>query len=428
MVTPIVQVRRAWLVVGVSFAVFIGLATLSVAGGLWVYRHATEPEDGMLHVVSGRGALLRSPSDSYWRLVVSDTRIREGDRVSTALGTVVRLTLFDGSSVEITENTDVRVVTMRSSRFLRRSKLIALEPLRGTIYISMVPREHFRFSQTIVRRGSTTVSMIDGVDQPEAGAFIVEVRERAGTQAALRVAVLAGVATATTPAESQRLTATQQVEVGVDGLVSNVESATRELITNGDFNDGLGGWFDFERNIDGTASDERSAGVELVQDNAGAGVKTSVEFLRASGDAEVVEIGIRQRIGTTLQGYSSLILDFEARIDDEQLMGSGETPGAFPLNVEINYLDIEGQERRWRHGYYTRRVRITASEERGTVPNEVATQIDPAKWQRIVFDLRNLDPRPRQITSVVVYASGKRYATRVANLSLSNSEFIEHDD
>lgn len=412
-----VQVRRAWLVVGVSFALFAACAVVVASAGVWVYQHATEPEIATLEVISGRGALLRSPSDSNWRFVTSDARIREGDRVSTALGTVVTVTLFDGSTVEVTENTDLRVTTMRSSRFLRRTKLVVLEPLRGTIYVSMAKREPYRFSETIVRQGTTRVSMVDGEQQPEAGSFLVEARDRVGQQAALRVAVLSGTLRITTLLDSRTLDNAQQVEVDVDGSISAISDAVRELLTNGDFGDGLNGWIEFQREPNGSAPiPQSSASVDLVSDLINGEPVTSVEFLRSVDDANIVDSGIRQRIGTTLRVYSSLVLDLEVKISDQMPVVEGAVADAFPLMVEINYVDLAGAERRWQHGYYAR------DNGRSDVPDETATELDRGEWQRVVFDLRNLDPRPRQVTSIVVYASGQRYATRVANLSLSSSE------
>src|SRR5688572_18309940 len=102
-VSPPIQVRRAWLVLGAASLTFALLVGGLVAAVTWVYHNATEPEIARLAVVSGTGALVRSPRDSDWRLVSGDVTVREGDRVSTALGTVITLKFFDGSTVEVTE-------------------------------------------------------------------------------------------------------------------------------------------------------------------------------------------------------------------------------------------------------------------------------------------------------------------------------------
>lgn len=414
-----VQVRRAWLILGSAFVVFVMLAAAAIGGGVWVYRHATVPEAATLEVISGEGALVRSPGDGDWRLATNGTRVHEGDRISTALGTVVNLTLFDGSTVEIAEDTVVRVTRMRSSRFLDRTKLVVLEPLRGIVYLGMEPRGRYQFAETIVRVGETQVSMADGEAQPEAGAFLVEVRRR-GDAAEIRAAVLRGAATIDAPGGSLRLVRDQQARVSANGEIGAIESAVRELIVNGTFSDGLAGWVEFQGDEGEPAGDGSSgASVELVRETTTRGEGTAVEFLRDSTRSNAVQTGIRQRIGKTLRVYSSLLLDFEVKISDQRPAGGGASGSAFPLIVEVNYLDVRGQERRWSHGYY-----VVADPTR-PVDDEFATRIDRDQWQRIAFDLRNLDPLPRQVTSIVVYASGQSYQTRVANLSLTSSELFD---
>lgn len=265
--------------------------------------------------------------------------------------------------------------------------------------------------------------MVDGDQQPDAGTFLVQVRDGLGEGPSLRVAVLVGAATIETQQTSLRLVEDQQVQVANDGTLSAIESAVRELILNGDFADGLNGWIEFQRDpANSSTGTHPAASVELVREQTTAGSVVAVEFLRALGSDARVETGIQQRIGTTLRANSSLLLDFEVRIDNQFPAGGGSGFDAFPLIVEINYRDVDGAERRWRHGYYT------LEDENRPVPDEIATSIDRGKWQRIIFDLHNLDPPPGQVTSIVVYASGQRYATRVANLSLSSSERVDPAD
>jgi hypothetical protein len=419
-VTPETQVRRAWVVVGVAFTIFVSLTVAAAAGGLWVYRHATEPETATLEVLSGDGALIRSPSDNNWRLITRRTRVREGDRVSTALGTVVRLTMFDGSTIEVTEDTEVRIARMRSSRFLHRTKLVVVEPQRGMVYVGMVPRGDYRYSETIVRGALSSVTMADGDGQADAGSFLVEVRSGPGTTPGERIAVLTGAVKVTTGADTMRLTGEQQVNIGADGDASVPEQAVRDLIVNGDFRDGLNGWVEFQDDTDGSSGNgSQGAAVERVPAETTQGDAIAVEFLRSATDGDRVTTGIRQRIGKTLRVHSSLVLEFEVKISDQLPPSTSENPEAFPLVVEVNYLDLNGTEQRWRHGYYI--LEATAA----NVPDEMATAIDRGTWQRVVFDLRNLEPVPRQVTSIVVYASGQRYATQVANLSLSSSELVD---
>ena len=126
------QARRAWLVIaGVSLVFFALLAVGSCGGSTLLLgaRHHARSRDAAGYQRQWRA--VRTPTDNEWRLVTSTTTVHEGDDVSTALGTVVWLTMFDGSTVEVSEDTIVHVARMRSSRFLNRTKHFILEPQRG---------------------------------------------------------------------------------------------------------------------------------------------------------------------------------------------------------------------------------------------------------------------------------------------------------
>jgi hypothetical protein len=197
-----------------------------------------------------------------------------------------------------------------------------------------------------------------------------------------------------------------------------VTTVVRELIVNGDFSHGLSGWIDFEQSSQRFAGDSEGTLVELVQDETTLGGGVVVELIKAGDWDDVAQVGIRQRIGKTLRVHTSLLLSFETRIVTQKPTEASASDSEFPLVIEIDYVDVDGHEQRWTHGYYAVE---DASAERH-IPLQVATRVDLDRWQRIFFDLRGLSPLPRQITSIVVYASGENYQTRVANVSLTTSE------
>jgi hypothetical protein len=218
--------------------------------------------------------------------------------------------------------------------------------------------------------------------------------------------------------ESRRLAANQQTLIGSDGQFGETTAAVRELLVNGDFSSGLSGWIEFEQASRRYAGGSTGAIVDLAPDQTTLGNFVTVEFARTTADGEPVQIGIRQPIGKTLRVHTSLLLSFETRIITQQPPGGGEDLSEYPLVIQLHYIDIDGHEREWSHGYYA------IADERH-IPLVRATKIDHNKWQRIAFDLRSLSPLPKQITSLVVYASGERYQTRIANVSLTTSELVE---
>lgn len=416
------QVRRAWLILSLAS---VGFALLA-AGVLWSITfyvgHATRPETATLQVVSGDGALLHSVHEDSWRLVTDTTEVHEGDVISTALGTVVWLTMFDGSSVEVSEDTVVRIARMRSSRFIQRTKNIILEPERGAVYIGMAAHGPYDYSEFTVQRDATRITMADEPGRSEAGAFLVEVLPADGVAemqqgTRLRAAVLRGEATVQTARSSFRLMEDEQAIVAEDGTVGPVTSAVRELIQNGDFAGGMAGWVEFEQQSQRTAGIvDSGASVELVSERIGEKSITAIEFLRASGQDDVMQVGVRQRVGQTLRVYSSLILQLDVKITDQRPLGGGGDQLTFPFIVKLVYIDVEGQEREWWRGYYA------VEDPNLRVPLDRAARLDLDRWQHVAFDLRGLSPLPKQVTAIVVYASGQSFQTRVANISLSSSE------
>ncbi len=421
-VAPPIQVRRAWLVLGAASLTFALLVGGLVAAATWVYHNATEPEIARLAVVSGTGALVRSPGDSDWRLVSGDVTLREGDRVSTALGTVITLKFFDGSTVEVTEDTIVRVDRMRSSRFLKRTKLIVLEPERGTIYVAMAPRGEYGFSEMTTRIGELSVTMSDESGRSDAGSYLVEVLDdppgASVTDQSVRAAVLHGVATVRRGEQSARLNANQQIVIAGDGTFGESTTVVRELLVNGDFSHGLSNWIEFEQESQQYTGDTGGTLVELAQDQTTLGEGVVVELIKAGDWEDVAQVGIRQRIGKSLRVHTSMLLSFETRIVAQQPIADGQSLEEFPLVIRIDYVDINDQEQVWSHGYYV----LEDPQAERHIPLGIATKIDHDRWQRIFFDLRGLSPLPKQITSIVVYASGQSYQTRVANLSLTTTE------
>lgn len=416
------QVRRAWLSLALAMAAFLLIIVAMVAAATFYFRHATQPEVATLTIVGGTGALIRSPGDHDYRLITGTTTVSEGDEISTSLGTVLWVTLFDGSTVEIAEDTILTVERMRSTRFLDSTKHIVLRPHQGTIYVAMAPRGTYTYSELTVETEAASITMADGNGASGVGSFLVEVQavipgapEGTGDHWT-RAAVLRGAATLRADSGSQRLHENQQITVESTGEMGAITSAVRQLISDGSFRYGLTSWVEFHDATMGNESPTTSGAVELVNDWISGESVVAVEFLRSSDDPRPAQTGIRQRIGQTLRVYSSVRLEFDLKISAQDPPGGGAELSEFPLVVELNYVDIMGEERQW-----TRRFFAVPDPDRA-VPVDVASRVDLNTWEHVIFELHNLSPLPRQITSVLLYASGQRYQTMVTNVSLTSSE------
>ncbi len=420
------QIRRAWLVLASSGIAFFALLLAVIVGGIWVSRHATEAREARITFVSGSGVLIRSPADTGWRLIEANEPVSEGDSISTALGTVVTLTAFDGTAIEIAEDSIVTIHRMRASRFINRTKLITLRPERGAVYASMVPSGDYTYSEVVVEAVDVRAVMASERERQQSGAFIFEIVSPSDgstdAETSVRAAVLRGQATVTRGETTLTLTENQQTVISPDGSAGPITAPVREFVVNGSFEHGMDGWVDYrQQSPEHAGVVPLDASVDLVADQTQSGDVVALEISRPSGEpGGVVEAGVRQRIGKTLRVVTSLRLQLDVRITDQQPAGGGEDMNQFPLMVTLNYLDIEGKERAWTHGYY-----VVADPNR-PVDEFRGSRIERDVWRRVSFDLGNLNPLPRQITSIVLYASGESYQTRVTNVSLTSGELLRN--
>lgn len=416
------QMLRAWLAMAAGLLVLATILIGAAAAGTYYYRHATQAETATVTIISGTNALIRSPDDDDWRYITETTTISEGDQVSTTLGTVLWITLFDGSTIEVSEDTVLELARMRSSRFLESTKHVILRPERGTIYVAMAPHGEYRYSELTVEAENARVSMADEEGRTEVGSFLVEVQSVSAnaatpsTQRWVRVAVLRGAATLQTESGAQRLLSDNQVRVDPRGVIGPVTPAVRELIVDGSFEYGLSNWVEFHDASNDSPAPTRAGSVELVNESLNGESVVAAELLRGTGDGTPARTGIRQRIGQTLRVYSSVQLAFDIKISAQDPLAGGPDLDQFPLVVELNYIDILGEERQWSRRFYA------LEDLSNPVPIDVGSQVRLNTWDHVIFDLHNLAPLPRQITSVVVYASGRSYQTSVTNISLTSSE------
>lgn len=418
--------RRAWIVLGAASLATLLLLVALITASIWVSRHATEPRNAHITFVSGTGALVRSPGDSGWRLIGSDERVEEGDSISTTLGTVVTLEAFDGTTFEISEDSVVTIRRMRSSRFIQRTKLIELEPERGAIYVNMQPAAEYGYSEVVVEAAGARVVMASERARQQAGSFLFEVISPTDGDSAgdtsVRTAVLRGQATVTHSGSELVLTDDQQTVISPTGEFGDITRPVRELIVNGAFQSGMDGWIDFrQQNPEHAGVVPLNASVELVPDKTPNGDVIALEISRpSSAGGGVVQAGVRQHIGKTLRVVTSLRLQLDVQITDQVPAGGGNDLNQFPLIVTMNYIDLEGKERIWSHGYYA------IDDPAHPVDEFRASRIERDEWRRVSFDLSNLSPLPSQITSIVVYASGESFQTRIANVSLTTGELLRN--
>jgi hypothetical protein len=134
------------------------------------------------------------------------------------------------------------------------------------------------------------------------------------------------------------------------------------------------------------------------------------------------EVGVVQDIGYDIRDFSLLELHMAVRIESQDIAGFGGCgflSSECPVIVEIDYRDVLGTDREWRHGFYT------GEPAEGWPLYPWTVEIPAGTWR--TFDSGNLmvelaDTPPAVIQRVIVYASGHSFTAMVTELELMAQE------
>jgi hypothetical protein len=329
------------------------------------------------------------------------------------LGTVIWVTLFDGSTLEITERSHVRFERLRESRFSDAALQTRVELVRGSIFGAMAPVVEREYGELEVVTAAGTVTVKDERKRQSASstAFVVEVRDsNIGSELPVRAAAFHGQLSVTANAGETQLVGPEQIELDVSGTVVRSDTIRSEVLANGSFEARLDGW-----------NPTYSADAREPQDRVG--IAEAVAIDDGTGDAALhlyrqdssiwARTGVSQTIDRTLRLPAALTLTFDVLIEHQGPPVSGRA--TVPLTIELQFTDVLGQDREWKTVY-------TVEQQEGVVEADASTTVIAGDWTKVIVDLENLEPIPKILGTLVVYASGGGYETYVANLSLTTGE------
>jgi hypothetical protein len=137
--------------------------------------------------------------------------------------------------------------------------------------------------------------------------------------------------------------------------------------------------------------------------------RQGVELMGAAGNNEV---GIRQVIGESVAGASSVILQASLVVSGARAGGDGANPG---LTILICYTDAEGHSHCGGDAFRRRFEALPP----GTHPGKGIQRVPANAWYQETFNLMTLDPRPARIDSIAPIAPDQPDATaRVRDVHL----------
>jgi hypothetical protein len=420
------QVRRAWGTLVVAFTVFSLLCAALGGAGYWYRGHATIRRAACVEVLKGDRAFIRPAYQRNWNAIPLGNscanrlvELHEGDSLQTAKGTHLLLTLWNSSTVEVFEDTELEITELRTTQYISRASAATIRQKSGLVRVAMAPGAYER-SRLQVVAGATTTLMKEGEGSSSGGSFIVQVTPGADPDdpglSTVRASVLRGAGTvrvADQPGEL-RLAADEQTIVPPGGPPGNPTPSRRDLVANGRFA-GSDGQFASWTSISTPGAEGPFGKLATVAESIDGQPVTALEISRSMSSVDPANTGLRQVIDVNVSELPSLTLSADIKVFEQNLPGGGQLGSEFPIIVRINYYDPSGtiQNRIW--GFY-----VTPPANGAAPPN--STLAKPGEWVPLRAQLRDLVPQPVRLESIEIYASGHGYRARITNVAIVGTE------
>lgn len=283
---------------------------------------------------------------------------------------------------------------------------LELDLLAGRILLS-VPNEQARLLRLSVKTPQGIVS----IEEP--GQYSVS-----ATNSASEVTVLQGILDLRTGEQELSLSGDQRAIMVGQGRLEGPLTAERNLISNGEFSDGLDMWLPLSPNTEISGQSDAEIAVESGDP------EPALVFRRVGvGHADT---GIRQVIGADVTDFESLKLLLSMRVAEQSLGVCGEQGSECPIIVRIEYVDVNGVDQTWQQGFY-------AVGDVGQDTPDVCVACPPPlnEHQRLPFGqiafyesdnllekLSQSGIAPAQIKSITIIGSGHSFDAQIFDVSL----------
>ena len=351
--------------------------------------------------------LVKGPNDLAWKHLEELIELSPETRISTDGTSRAFLELFEGSTVQLYNNTELEVAQSLTGRFNQDTRKIGLQLFRGRalIGVAYADREGTRDFSVLANRGN--MRLLEG-------SYLIELLPDE------RVEVLALTGKATL------FNGGGIAEVGMGGRAAYQSdlppvgdlSVLSPLLADPHFIQpiGSGPWRPFvvtEAGVDGQVSE--AAVKASPGDWPGLDLDFGYRFRRMS-DTEVVnrhgEAGISQIVNRDVRDYSNLRIEARVVVGFQGLSGGGSAGTEYPIMLKIYYVDSSGQDQIWYHGFYYQ------NDDGFSVSG--ASEVPKGEWT--VYDnpslMQAIKPTPVFIRRVEVLGSGWGFDSWVAEVSL----------
>ena len=394
--------RAAWIVILLSFALFLVLVTGIPLAVRNLYHSAAAKQSLQFETTLGTVLLYLPTSDQPIALTDRREGISEGSRLETGAATQGVLGLpVGGQSDELMgtillyPNTSLEVVMSRRPYFAGSNEPYTLRIRVQEGQVRLFTRSAFD------RPVEVQIETPQGEAQLEEGNYAFFVNAESS-----EIVVKQGVATISQPGQEP-----VEIEPGLrswiqaDGTILPVVAAVHNLLQDSAFPRPL------EEVWESYTPPYVTAGtVQFIEKDG----RHAARFYYKGPNQVHTEIGIRQVVNEDVHNYDSLVVKLDVNLDWQTLAGAGEQSSEFPLRVEITFTDIFGEERKWGHGFYN-------MDPPPEYPLFGGEQIPLFNWHNYESDnlMEELDATPpARIDSIKLYASGWNYLSFASDLEL----------
>ena len=394
--------RAAWIVLLLSFAVFLVLVTGIPLAVRNLYHSAAAKQPLQFETTLGTVLLYQPSSDQG--IAITDMRdgVSEGSRLETGAATQGVLGLPAGGqsdelmgTILLYPNTTLEIVTSRRPYFAG-----SIEPY--TLRIRVQKGQVRLFTRSgFDRLVEVQIETPQGEAQLEEGNYAFFVNDESS-----EIVVKQGVARVLQPeGEPVEIQPGLRSWIQADGSIMPAVAAVHNLLQDSAFTRPLGEvWESY------TPPYVTPGTVDFIEKDG----RNAARFLYRGPDQVHTEIGIRQVVEEDVDIYDSLIVKLDVNLDWQTLAGAGEQSSEFPLRVEITFTDIFGEERRWGHGFYN-------MDPLPSYPLFGGEQVPLFNWHSYesenLMELLDATP-PAHIESIRLYASGWNYLSFASDLEL----------
>jgi hypothetical protein len=385
--------KIAWGVLWSAFVVFLVLLFGIPTTIYWYLSTATDPHETNMTVLSGTVIVdvtgLQSSGERGTRMVPEGATIRTDDTSR------VSLTLFDGSTVIVFPNTQVTLSALRTPRYSIGSQLpqVQVELHAGRLRVSVPasPDQHDMRMQTpqgdaLLRRGDYLLE-ITGEQ--------TDIVVRNG-----QALVSAHDATLTLNGRERSLLTTGDAPRGP-------LPAERDLLANGAFAEPLTDTWSIYNDQGGDGGSTNGV-IEVVSEQG----RRAVRFQRMGSTGDHDEAGIDQQINKDVVDAINIRLRADVLVNFQSLSGGGYLSSEYPIILSVHYRDVKGGDNQWVRGFYYQNDSHNPTANGELIPKGVWFPYESPNLAQV------LNPKPAQILSVKIYASGWDFESVVSDAGL----------